>query len=705
MNNSTQLSKTLNINIKSIEKTIALLKEGGTVPFISRYRKEQTGGLDEVQILAIKNGLEKFEELQKRKDTVIKAIEEQGLLTDEIRNHILKAVTLTEVEDIYLPFKKKRKTKASVARENGLEPLAKIIMSQNEEDVNRVAKRFVKGKTTSVPDALEGARFIIAEWINERQSARNIVRNLFVKQAVAKAKVIKGKEEVGEKFKDYFNYSEVGYKLKSHRTLALFRGENEGILRLKMEPNEEEVLEKLNDKFKFGWNESSVQVEFAIKDAYKRLLKPSMETEYRNELKLKADEQAITVFSENLRQLLLSAPVGEKRILALDPGFKSGCKLVCLSSNGELIHNENIYPHPPQRDTAMASKKVASLVERYKTEIIAIGNGTASRETENFIKRIKFDRKIQVYMVNEDGASIYSASKVAREEFPQFDVTVRGAVSIGRRLLDPLAELVKIDPKSVGVGQYQHDVNQNLLKKSLDNVVENCVNKVGVNVNTASKYLLNYVSGMGETLAQNVEDYRNENGNFTSRLQLKKVKRMGEKAFEQCAGFLRILDAKNPLDNSAVHPESYYVVKQIAKDLNCKVVDLIEDSGKIKEIKLSNYQDNKIGIETLKDIVLELQKPSRDPRQKAKMLEFDASLRTIDDVKHGMELNGIVTNVTNFGCFVDIGIKENGLVHISNICDEYISNPADKVKLHQHVKVKVLDVDVVRKRIGLTMNF
>lgn len=705
MNPIEQLSKILNISFKQVSKTVELLKEGGTVPFISRYRKEQTGGLDEVQILDIKNGLDRLQELEKRKQTVIKAIDEQGLLTDEVKNLILKTTLLNEVEDIYLPFKKKRKTKATLARENGLEPLAKIIMSQNEEDISRVAARFVKGEVKINEEALEGARFIIAEWVNERVSLRNITRRIFDKHAIAKSKVVKGKEIAGEKFKDYFDYSELTSKLKSHRTLALLRAENEGIIRLKIQPEEELVLDKLNEKLKHGWNESSEQVELAIKDSYKRLLKPSIETEHRNKLKFEADEQAIAVFSENLKQLLMTAPVGQKRILALDPGFKSGCKLVCLDENGELIHNENIYPHPPQMDTAMASKKVVSIVERYKIEIIAIGNGTASRETEYFIKRLKFDRKLQVFMVSEDGASIYSASKVAREEFPKFDVTVRGAVSIGRRLMDPLAELVKIDPKSVGVGQYQHDVNQTLLKNSLDNVVISCVNRVGVNVNTASKYLLKYVSGLGETTAQNILDYRKENGDFTSRTQLKKVKRMGDKAYEQSVAFLRITGAKNPLDNSAVHPESYYLIEKIAKSLKIKKEELIGNDEVLNTLNLSDFQDIKSGMETIKDIIQELKKPSRDPRERAKILEFSDKLRAISDVITGMELNGIVTNVTNFGCFVDIGIKENGLVHISNICDEYISNPADKVKLHQHVKVKVLEVDTQRKRIGLTMNF
>lgn len=705
MSSTLQLSQLVNLPIKQVEKTVRLIEEGGTVPFISRYRKEQTGGLDEVEVLTIKNGLEKLKELGKRKQTILKSIEEQDLLTDELRGLIERSTSLSELEDLYLPFKKKRKTKASEAKEQGLEPLAKILMAQKEEDVERIANRFVKGKVDSVAKALEGARYIIAEWISERVSVRNIVRKAFEKHGVAKAKVVKGKEEQGEKFKDYFDYSEPTYKLKSHRTLALLRAEKEGVIRLKIEPDEEFVIERLTEKLKFGWNESSSQVELAIKDSYKRLLKPSLETEYRSVLKRQADEQAIAVFSENLKQLLLTAPVGQKRILALDPGYKSGCKLVCLDEHGELLHNENIYPHSPQKQTALASKKVTSLVEIYKIEVIAIGNGTASRETEYFIKRLKFDRKLQVYMVSEDGASIYSASKVAREEFPQYDVTVRGAVSIGRRLMDPLAELVKIEPKSVGVGQYQHDVNQTLLKNSLDDVVVSCVNRVGVNVNTASKYLLQYVSGLGETTAQNLIDYRKENGDFTSRSQLKKVKRMGDKAFEQAAAFLRISGGKNPLDNSAVHPESYKVVEQMAKKLRVSIQELIGNEELINSIQLSIYQSESIGLATLTDIIAELKKPSRDPRKKAKVLEFSQELRSIEDVKVGMELNGIVTNVTNFGCFVDIGIKENGLVHISNICDEYITNPADKVKLHQHVKVKVLEVDVVRKRIGLTMNF
>jgi uncharacterized protein len=699
------LSTELNISEKQVVATVRLLNESATVPFISRYRKEMTGGLDEVQVLDIKNGLSRLTELEKRKETILKAINEQGELTDELKRAITNTFDSNILEDLYLPFKKKKKTKAFVARENGLEPLAKILMSQNEDDVERLARRFVKGKITSTEDALQGARDIIAEWINENQYARKRLRTLFNKQGVITSKLVKGKEEEAQKFKDYFDYSEPVSKVKSHRTLALFRGEKEGFLRVKIEPKEEEVLEQLNEKLANGWNESATQVKLAIKESYKRLLKPSIETETRNELKAIADEQAIHVFSENLRQLLLSAPVGEKRILAIDPGFKSGCKVVCLSETGALLNNETIYPHPPQKDTAMAKKKIASLVERYKIQVIAIGNGTASRETEYFIKNIKFDRKLQVYVVSEDGASIYSASKVAREEFPQYDVTVRGSISIGRRLMDPLSELVKIDAKSIGVGQYQHDVDQKKLQESLDDVVISCVNKVGVNVNTASKYLLAYVSGLGEQLATNIIEYRNENGNFKSRAEIKKVKRMGEKAFEQSAGFLRINEAKNPLDNSAVHPESYYVIKNIAKDLKCEIKDLIGDDEKIKSVNIANYTDDKVGTETLKDILAELSKPGRDPREKAKLLEFSNEIRTISDVKVGMILPGIITNVTNFGCFVDIGIKENGLVHISNLSNEYVSDPAEVVKLHQHVEVKVIQLDVERKRIGLSLAF
>lgn len=697
-----QIAKSTGINEKQVSAVVSLLNEEATIPFISRYRKEQTGNLDEVQVGDIKDELNRLVELEKRKETILKAIKEQNSLTEELAVKIKNCFDSILLEDIYLPYKKKRKTKASVAREAGLEPLAKQLMSQHEEDVNRLAKRFVKGTIQSIEDALEGARYIIAEWVNERQRARIKVRSLFQRQAIITAKLVKGKEKEAEKFKDYFKYEEAINKIKPHRTLALLRAEKEGFLKVKIEPHTETVLEQLNEIFVNGWNESSSQVKEAVKEGYKRLLKPSIETEIRNELKAKADESAIAVFSDNLKQLLLAAPVGEKRILALDPGFKSGCKVVCLSNNGDLLHNETIYPHPPKKDVANAKKKINTLVQQYKIEVIAIGNGTASRETEFFIKGIRFDRDLQVYVVSEDGASIYSVSKVAREEFPQYDVTVRGAISIGRRLMDPLAELVKIDAKSIGVGQYQHDVDQKLLQLKLDDVVKSCVNKVGVNVNTASKYLLTYVSGLGEQLAQNIVDYRNENGPFSSRVELKKVKRMGDKAYEQAAGFLRIIEGKNPLDNSAVHPESYNVVKTITKDLGVTLTELIGNQEQVNQIDKTKYSHS-IGLLTLNDIVAELAKPSRDPRKKAKVFAFSDELKTIEDVKVGMEVPGIVTNLTNFGAFIDIGIKENGLVHISNITEEYISNPADVLSIHEHVTAKIITVDVDRKRIGLSL--
>ncbi len=697
------LAKELNLPSKKVNATVNLLEEGSTVPFISRYRKEMTGQLDETQITDIKDGLNRLKELEKRKETILKAIDEQGSLTIELKSQINNCYDAVVLEDIYLPYKKKRKTKASIAKEQGLEPLAKIIISQHEEDVSRLAKRFIKGEVKKEEDALQGARYIMAEWINERQRARKQLRLLFKKEAIATGKLVKGKEEEGHKYKDYFNYSEPINKIKSHRLLALFRGEKEGVLKVKVEPDEARSIEKLEEIFVTGWNESSVQVKVAVKDVYKRLLKPSIENEIRKELKDKADDDAIAVFSDNLRQLLLAAPIGQKRILALDPGFKSGCKLVCLSESGDLLHNENIYPHPPKKDVSNAKKKVSTLVEQYKIDVIAIGNGTASRETEYFIKGIRFNRELQVFVVSEDGASIYSASKVAREEFPSYDVTVRGAVSIGRRLMDPLAELVKIDPKSIGVGQYQHDVDQKKLKEKLDDVVVSAVNTVGVNLNVASKYILTYVSGLGETLAQNIVNYRKENGQFTSRAQLKKVPRMGEKAFEQAAGFLRIADAKNPLDNSAVHPESYYIVKNIAKKVGVEVSELVGNQELVSEINSSHYTDDKFGAISVNEILQELAKPTRDPRKKAKVFSFSDELKTINDVRSGMEVPGIVTNITNFGAFVDIGIKENGLVHISNITDEYISNPSEVLSLHQHVHAKVISVDIDRKRIGLSL--
>lgn len=704
MNQTTYIQQTLNLSEKSVKNTIDLLEDGATVPFISRYRKERTGGLDEVQVTNIKDELAKWKDLEKRKETIIKAIKEQEKWDEEIAQKIATCFDMNQLEDIYLPFKKKKKTKASVARERGLEPLAKMIMSQHEEDVERLANRFVKGEVATIDDALAGARDIMAEWINERQRVRDVVRRKFQHEASVEAKVVKDKEEEGEKFKDYFNYQEPIKKAKPHRILALFRGENEGVLKLKIEPSEAEMIEKIEEIVAKGWNESAREVRLAAKDAYKRLLKPSIENEIRKELKLKADLSAIEVFSTNLRQLLLASPVGQKNVLAIDPGFRTGCKVVCLSQNGDLKHNETIFPHPPQKDVAQAKRKISSLVQQYKIEVIAIGNGTASRETENFIKNIRYDRSLEVYVVSEDGASIYSASKVAREEFPTYDVTVRGAVSIGRRLMDPLAELVKIDAKSIGVGQYQHDVDQKLLKQKLDEVVESCVNEVGVDVNTASKYILTYISGLGEQLATNIVNYRTENGPFKSRSEIKKVERMGAKSFEQAAGFLRISDGKNPLDNTTLHPENYDIAKQIAKDLKVDVSELIGNE-KLKEVNTTKYQDEERGAITIEQVIKELAKPTHDPRKKAKVFSFSDQLSTINDVREGMEVPGIVTNITDFGAFVDIGIKENGLVHISQIVDEYIAHPSEKLSIHQHVKVKIVSVDSERKRIGLSMKF
>lgn len=699
------IAKKSNISERQVESVISLLNDGATVPFISRYRKEATGSLDEVQIAEIKTLLAKYRELEKRKSTILKAIKEQELLSDELERKISDCYEPNVLEDYYLPYKKKKKTKAGLAKEKGLEPLAKIIIAQQEDDPKRVAKRFVNNKVKDLDEAIQGALDIIAEWINERAYARKRLRNLFQKTAIITSKLVKTKEEEGQKFKDYFDYTEPINKIKSHRILALFRGEKEGILKLKIEPLEQEAIEIMEDIFVEGWNESSMLVKKAVKESYKRLLKPSIENEIRKELKEMADDKAIDVFSDNLKQLLLAAPIGEKRILAIDPGFRTGCKVVCLSQNGDLMHNETIYPHAPQKEIVKAKKKVNSLVQQYKIEVIAIGNGTASRETEFFIKGIRYDRELQVFVVSEDGASIYSASKVAREEFPQYDVTVRGAISIGRRLMDPLAELVKIDPKSIGVGQYQHDVDQKKLKENLDDVVINSVNKVGVNLNVASKYLLTYVSGLGETLAQNIVDYRNEIGNFNSRKQLKEVKRMGEKAYEQAAGFLRISNGNNPLDNSAVHPESYHIVEKMATSLSVKIESIIGNEELVNRIDPNKFIDEKFGLISIKEILKELAKPTRDPRKKAKVFSFLDELRTIDDVKTGMIVPGIVTNVTNFGAFVDIGIKENGLIHISNMAQEYISNPADVLAVHQQIEAKVISVEPERKRIGLSLVF
>ena len=699
----TLIARFLQIPEGQVERTIGLLNEGATIPFISRYRKEVTGGLDEVQIGAIKDQLDKLTELSKRKETILATIEEQEKLTPELRKRIEESWDSTEIEDLYLPYKPKRVTKAEIARRKGLEPLAKIVMMQNENNLSARIKSFIKGEVKNAEEALQGARDIIAEWINENESARNTVRNSFAHTAMITSKVIKGKEEEGAKYRDYFDFSESLNRASSHRLLALRRGEAEGILRVSISPDAESCLDRLNRRFVKGRGEVSEQVATAVDDSFKRLLKPSIETEFSNQSKAKADEEAIRVFAENLRQLLLAPPLGQKRVLGVDPGYRTGCKLVCLDAQGNLLHNEAIFPHPPQNEKGKAAAKVAQLVATYAIDAIAIGNGTASRETEQFITNIRYDRKVQVFVVSENGASIYSASKIAREEFPEYDVTVRGAVSIGRRLMDPLAELVKIDPKSIGVGQYQHDVEQNALKKSLDQTVESCVNLVGVNVNTASKHLLTYISGLGPTLAQNIVNYRAEHGPFTSRKELMKVPRMGEKAFEHSAGFLRIPDGKNPLDNSAVHPESYPIVERMAKDLKCSVADLITDKALKKKLKLTDYLTDKVGMPTLLDIMEELDKPGRDPRQTIQVFAFDPTVKTIEDLKEGQVLPGIVTNITNFGCFVDVGIKENGLVHISELADRFVSDPTQVVSIHQHVKVKVLSVDLSRKRVQLSM--
>ena len=697
------ISVSLQISEKQVQNTIILLTDGATIPFISRYRKELTGALDEVQVAAIKDQYDKLIELQKRKETTLSTIEEQGKLTDELRIRIDNCWNSNELEDIYLPYKPKRRTRAEIAREKGLEPLARMIMKQNLDNTVQAASRFVNKLVESTDDAIAGARDIIAEWVNENETARNIVRRSFSYDGVITSKIIKGKEEEGQNYRDYFDKSEKLSRCSSHRLLAMRRGESEGILRVSINPDDDICMEKLERFFVKSDNESGDIVFDAVKDAYKRLIKPSIENEFASESKLKADNEAIRVFADNLRQLLLAAPLGQKRVLGIDPGYRTGCKVVCLDAQGALLHNETIYPNPPQSDYAKATRSIQKLVEAYKIQAIAIGNGTASRETEHFIQNIRYDREVQVFVVSENGASIYSASKIAREEFPEYDVTVRGAVSIGRRLMDPLAELVKIDPKSIGVGQYQHDVDQSLLKKSLDQTVENAVNRVGVNLNTASKHLLTYVSGLGPQLAQNIVDYRTENGPFKSRKDILKVPKMGPKSFEQCAGFLRIPGAENPLDNSAVHPESYLVVEKMAKDLNQKVTDILSNKQLIQSIDKQMYITDKIGLPTITDILLELEKPGRDPRESVKVFEFDASVKTINDVRMGMELPGIVTNITNFGAFVDIGIKENGLIHVSNMSDKFVSNPSELISLHQHVKVQVLEVDMNRKRIQLKL--
>lgn len=700
------IAAAMKLPVHRIDNTLKLLEGGATIPFISRYRKEATGGLDEVQIDEIKNRHDKLCEVAKRKETILSTIEEQGKLTNELRQRIENSWDSTEIEDIYLPFKPKRKTRAEAARQKGLEPLATIIMMQRERNLEAHAQQFVKGEVKDVEDALKGARDIIAEQINEDESARNLIRGRFARQAVISAKVVKGKEkeESALKYRDYFDHSEALKRCSSHRLLALRRGEADGILKVSITPaDEEECVDSLDRRLVRGTGECSDQMATAVSDAYKRLLKPAIETEFAASSKQQADEEAIRVFAQNLRQLLLAPPLGQKRVLGIDPGFRTGCKVVCLDAQGALLHNETIYPHPPKSEKVAAARKLQKLVEQYNIEAIAIGNGTASRETEQFVTSQRYDHEIKVFVVSEDGASIYSASKTARDEFPDYDVTVRGAVSIGRRLMDPLAELVKIDAKSIGVGQYQHDVDQAKLKAALDQTVESCVNKVGVNVNTASKHLLTYVSGLGPTLAQNIVDYRTANGPFGSRRELLKVPRMGAKAYEQCAGFLRIPGAENPLDNSAVHPESYAIVERMAKDLKCSVGELIKNQELRKKIDPKKYITETIGMPTLTDILNELEKPGRDPRQQIKAFEFDKNVRSIDDLQVGMELPGIVTNITNFGCFVDIGIKENGLVHVSQLADQYVSDPTTIVSIHQHVRVRILSVDTERKRIQLTM--
>lgn len=691
--------------VKGIEATLQLLSEDCTIPFIARYRKDKTGNLDEVVIESIAKLNKQFAEILKRKESVLNSIEEQGQLSPDLKAKIENSFDLQEIEDLYLPYKKKKKTKADVARENGLEPLAKIIMSQNTDDVEYLASKYLNKNVVNEDEALQGARDIIAEWINENIYVRKNLRRLFQRKATITTKVAKGKEneENAQKFSQYFDWSEPISKAPSHRLLAMLRAEAEGYIKFNVAIEKEEALEFIEEAIIKRNNDTTHHLELAIKDSYKRLLEPAISNEVLQEAKLKADSKAIDVFSENLRQLLLAPPLGEKRVLAIDPGFRTGCKIVCLDEQGDLLYNETIYPHAPQNETAMAMKKVKSMVNAYNIEAISIGNGTASRETEFFIKKIAFDKPVQVFVVSEAGASVYSASKIAREEFPNYDVTVRGSVSIGRRLCDPLAELVKIDPKSIGVGQYQHDVDQTKLKEELDNTVMRCVNSVGININTASKALLSYVSGIGEKMAENIVKFRSENGPFEDRNQLKKVPRLGDKAFQQAAAFIRIKDGKNPLDNSAVHPESYKVVEKMAKDLGIQVGELIANKPKIALIKPENYVNDTVGILGVKDILKELEKPGLDPRKAAKVFEFDPNVKSITDLRSGMILPGIVNNITAFGCFVDVGIKESGLVHISQLKAGFVSDVNEVVKMHQHVQVKVVEVDEVRKRIQLTM--
>jgi len=706
MTNIQFIQNQTNIASKSIEATIKLLSEDCTIPFISRYRKDQTGNLDEVQVEAISKLSKQFDEIIKRKESILKAIEEQNALSPELKSKIENSFDLQELEDFYLPYKKSRKTKADTARENGLEPLAKIIMSQKNDDIEFLASKYLNANVKNEDEALQGARDIIAEWINENIFIRKNLRRMFQRKAEISTKVVKTKkdDEAAQKFSQYFDWAEPISKAPSHRLLAMLRAESEGFVKLNVAIEKEEAIDFIEENIIKNKNSDATEhLELAIKDSYKRLLEPAISNETLQESKAKAYIKAIDVFSENLRQLLLAPSLGEKRILAIDPGYRTGCKVVCLDEKGDLLNNETIYPHAPQNDIAMAMKKIRSMVNAYNIEAISIGNGTASRETEFFIKKIAFDKPVQVFVVSEAGASVYSASKIAREEFPNYDVTVRGSVSIGRRLSDPLAELVKIDPKSIGVGQYQHDVDQTKLQSALDSTVMSCVNSVGININTASKSLLSYVSGIGEKIAENIVAYRSENGPFEDRKQLKKVPRLGEKAYQQAAAFIRIRDGKNPLDNSAVHPEAYQIVEKMAKDLDIKTNELIANKEKIAQIKPENYITSEIGILTLKDILKELEKPGLDPRKAAKVFEFDPNVKTIKDLRVGMILPGIVNNITAFGCFVDLGIKESGLVHISQLKEGYVSDVNEVVKMHQHVQVKVVEVDEARKRIQLTM--
>ena len=706
MNKIQFIQQNISLQEKQINAVLQLLSEDCTIPFIARYRKDKTGNLGEVEIEQIQKLSKNFDEIQKRKESVLKSIEEQEKLTPELRAKIEQSFDLQEVEDLYLPFKKRRKTKADAAKEKGLEPLAKIIMAQKNGDIEQTAQNYLNKEVSSVEEALQGTRDIIAEWINENIFIRKNLRRIFQRKAVISSKVVKTKkeEEEAQKYAQYFDWSEPLNKIPSHRLLAMLRAEKEGFIKVSIDIDKDEILTFMEGSLvKTASPSCAEQIILAAQDAYKRLLEPSISNEILQEAKIKADEKAISIFSENLTQLLLASPLGEKRILAIDPGYRTGCKVVCLDEKGDLLHNETIYPHAPQKETATAMKKIRSMVEAYHIEAISIGNGTASRETEFFIKKIAFDRPLQVFVVSEAGASVYSASKIARDEFPDYDITVRGAVSIGRRLSDPLAELVKIDPKSIGVGQYQHDVDQTLLKEELDSTVVKCVNSVGININTASKSLLSYVSGIGEKLAENIVAYRTENGAFVDRNQIKKVPRLGEKAFQQAAAFIRIKDSKNPLDNSSVHPEAYKIVEKMAKDLGIKTIDLIANEEKIKQIAPEKYTTEDIGILGIKDILKELIKPGLDPRKTSKVFEFDPNIKTFEDLKTGMILPGIVSNITAFGCFVDIGIKENGLVHISQLKDGFVSDPSEVVKLHQQVKVKIIEIDTERKRIALSM--